>query len=43
MKRSKATSASSFADKQLTTLRSYAQWRILKDMVDSAKKSAFFS
>ena len=38
MKRSKAEG--SFAEKQLTTLRSYAQWRILKDMVSSAKKKA---
>jgi len=38
MKKSKE-SGSSLSDKQLTTLRSYAQWRILKDMIDMAKKN----
>ena len=33
----------SFADKQLSSLRSYAQWRILKDMIDQARKNCIFN
>lgn len=42
MKSSKSLGGS-FADKQLSSLRSYAQWRILKDMIDQARKNCAYN
>ena len=37
----KSSKPAGLGEKQLGSLRSYAQWRILKDMIDQAKKNAF--
>lgn len=35
--------SASFSEKQLSSLRSYAQWRILRDMIEQARKNSIYN